>query len=225
MNHLHTEIKELKDSLIEMSELVQDQFGKSIKSLIKFDKDLASDVVFNEKRVNAFELKIDKDCENIFALFNPVANDLRFVFSTIKSNSNLERMGDNAVGIANFVLDLEENFSAELLTELQINQMSNICIEMFENIINSYRNDDADSARLLFEKDKELNKLNTLASKTIAKHILSNPSQIDDLLHLLILIRKIERTGDLVKSMAEEIIFYVEAKVIRHGKNTLKESN
>ena len=225
MNHLHTKIKELKKSLIEMIELVQTQFDNSIISLIKFDKDLASEVVFNEKRVNAFELKIDKDCENIFALFNPVANDLRFVFSTIKSNSNLERIGDNAVGMANFVLDIEQDFNTELLNELQIKEMSKICKEMMNNIINSYNNDDAESARLLFEKDKELNRLNNLASKIIAKHILLNPSQIDDLLRLLVLIRKIERTGDLVKSMAEEIIFYVEAKVIRHGKNTLKESN
>lgn len=225
MNHLHNEIKKLKQSLIEMSELVQSQFEKSITSLIKFNQELASEVIFNEKIVNAYELKIDKDCENIFALFNPVANDLRFVFSTIKSNSNLERMGDNAEGIAHFVLDLEENFDKGLLEELQIEGMAKICKEMFSNIINAYENDDSESARMLFEKDKELNHLNKLASGIIAKHILSNPTQIDNLLHLLVLIRKIERTGDLVKSMAEEIIFYVEAKVIRHGKNTLKESN
>jgi phosphate transport system protein len=223
MNHLHTEIKKLKKDLIEMAELIRTQLEKSFKSLIKHDKNLAKEVLFNEKIVNAFELKIDKDCENIFALYTPVANDLRFVFATLKSNSNLERMGDNAEGIAQFVVELENEFEKTLIEELQIEEMGNICLDMMGNIISAYQNDDTDSARLLFEKDKELNELNKLASEIIAKHIISTPQNIHNLLRLLILIRKIERTGDLVKSMAEEIIFYVEAKVIRHGKNTLND--
>lgn len=222
MNHLHNEIKKLKESLIEMAELIRHQVEKSNLALIKFDKNLAREVVFNEKRVNAFELKIDKDCESIFALFNPVANDLRFVLSTLKCNSNLERMGDNAEGVALFVIDLEEAFDINLIKELQINVMSDICLNMIDNIIVAYENDDTTSARLLFEKDVELNNLNKAASKIIANEIISNPNNIDNLLRLLILIRKIERIGDLIKSMAEEIIFYVEAKVIRHGKNTMK---
>ncbi len=225
MNHLHNEIKKLKESLIEMLELIRNQVEKSNQSLVKFDKNLAREVVFNEKRVNAFELKIDKDCESIFALFNPVANDLRFVLSTLKCNSNLERMGDNAEGIAGFVLELEEPFNSELMEELQIQEMTSICKNMIDNIILAYDNDDAASARLLFEKDEELNILNNKASKIIAKQILLQPEKIDNLLRLLILVRKIERTGDLIKSMAEEIIFYVEAKVIRHGKNTLRDIN
>jgi phosphate transport system protein len=221
MNHLHTEIKKLKEDLIDMAELIRNQLDKSYKSILKYDKNLAKEVLFNEKIVNAFELKIDKDCENIFALYTPVANDLRFVFSTLKCNSNLERMGDNAEGIAQFVVELENEFKQELIEELQIKEMGEICLNMIDNIISAYKNDDTASARLLFEKDHELNELNKLGTNVIARHIISNPENIHNLLHLLILIRKIERTGDLVKSMAEEVIFYVEAKVIRHGKNTL----
>lgn len=222
MNHLHNEIKKLKENLIEMAELVRNQVEKSNKALVKFDKNLAREVVFNEKRVNAYELKIDKDCESIFALFNPVANDLRFVLSTLKCNSNLERMGDNAEGVALFVIDLEDTFDPNLINELQIGVMSDICLNMIDNIILAYENDDTTSARLLFEKDEELNILNKAATSIIAKEILAKPDDIENLLRLLILVRKIERTGDLIKSMAEEIIFYVEANVIRHGKNTMK---
>lgn len=225
MNHLHNEIKKLKSSFIEMLDLIKAQVNNSNQSLIKFDKDLAREVVFNEKRVNAFELKIDKDCESIFALFNPVANDLRFVLSTLKSNSNLERMGDNAEGIASFVLDLDSAFHPEIIKELELDNMSNICIDMLEKVKLAYANDDTDSARILFEKDEELNALNNKANKLISKYILENPENIDYLLRLLILVRKIERTGDLIKSIAEEIIFYVEANVIRHGKNTIKGVN
>lgn len=222
MNHLHNEIKKLKENLIEMADLVRNQVEKSNKALVKFDKNLAREVVFNEKRVNAYELKIDKDCESIFALFNPVANDLRFVLSTLKCNSNLERMGDNAEGVALFVIDLEDTFDPNLINELQIGVMSDICLNMIDNIILAYENDDTTSARLLFEKDEELNILNKAATSIIAKEILAKPDDIENLLRLLILVRKIERTGDLIKSMAEEIIFYVEANVIRHGKNTMK---
>ncbi len=222
MNHLHNEIKKLKENLIEMAELVRNQVEKSNKALVKFDKNLAREVVFNEKRVNAYELKIDKDCESIFALFNPVANDLRFVLSTLKCNSNLERMGDNAEGVSLFVIDLEDTFDPNLINELQIGVMSDICLNMIDNIILAYENDDTTSARLLFEKDEELNILNKAATSIIAKEILAKPDDIENLLRLLILVRKIERTGDLIKSMAEEIIFYVEANVIRHGKNTMK---
>ncbi len=225
MNHLHNEIKKLKSSFIEMLDLIKTQVNNSNQSLIKFDKDLAREVVFNEKRVNAFELKIDKDCESIFALFNPVANDLRFVLSTLKSNSNLERMGDNAEGIASFVLDLDSAFHPEIIKELELSRMSIICMDMLENVKLAYANDDAESARILFEQDEELNTLNNRANKLISKYILENPENIDNLLRLLILVRKIERTGDLIKSIAEEIIFYVEANVIRHGKKTIKGVN
>ena len=178
MNHLHSELKKLKEELIEMAQLIRTQLEKSCKSLLKHDKNLAREVLFNEKRVNAFELKIDKDCENIFALYTPVANDLRFVFATLKSNSNLERMGDNAEGIAQFVVDLENEFEKELIDELQIKEMGNICLHMLDNIISAYKNDDTESARLLFEKDQELNELNKLASDIIAKHIISTPQNI-----------------------------------------------
>lgn len=222
MNHLHTEIKKLKSELIDMAQLIRHQIEKSCVALIKFDKNLAREVVFNEKRANAYELKIDKDCENIFALYNPVANDLRFVLSTLKSNANLERMGDNAVGIAHFVIELDYEFDKKLIEELQIQNMTNICLEMIDNIISAYENDDTESARLLFEKDAELNKLNEAGMRIISSIILKQPNEVERLLRLLILIRKLERTGDLIKSIAEEIIFFVEAKVIRHGNNAMK---
>ncbi len=225
MNHLHTEINKLKISLIEMLQMVRSQFEKSCNALLKNDKNLAREVIFNEKRVNAFELKIDKDCENIFALYTPVANDLRFVLATLKINTHLERIGDNAEGIAQFVVDLDRPFDTSLFDQLEINEMQLTCIDMIDNIIDAYQNDNTESARQLFEKDQELNLLDKKASDIIANQIKIDNSNIDNLLRLLILIRKMERSGDLTKSIAEEIIFYVEAKVLRHGKNTLNDIN
>ncbi|MFM7900877.1 MAG: phosphate signaling complex PhoU family protein, partial [Bacteroidota bacterium] len=106
MTHLDIELKNLKADMNEMFDLVGSQMAKALKSLRDFDKDLAREVRVNEKRVNAFELKLDRDCENVIALFTPVAIDLRFVLACLKINSNLERIGDIAEGIAQFVLNI-----------------------------------------------------------------------------------------------------------------------
>ena len=106
MSHLDTELQILKSETIEMWTLVNSQLAKGKQSLLTLDKDLAREVIMTEKRVNANELKLDRDCENIFALFTPVAIDLRFVLAVLKINSNLERTGDIAEGIAKFVLTI-----------------------------------------------------------------------------------------------------------------------
>src|ERR1044072_757467 len=115
MNHLEKEIKALKDEVLNMWSLVQSQLTKSKKALLSFDEVLAREITVKEDRVNAYELKIDLDCENILALSSPVAVDLRFVLAALKINTNLERIGDIAEGIARFVIDVEENFNSNLL--------------------------------------------------------------------------------------------------------------
>src|SRR3546814_11623424 len=96
MKHLEEDLQRLKSNMVDMSNLVISQIHKSITALINNDKAMAREVIFNEKRVNAYELRIDKDCENIITLQNPMAHDMRFVFATLKINSNMERIGDNA---------------------------------------------------------------------------------------------------------------------------------
>ncbi|MEJ7683860.1 MAG: PhoU domain-containing protein [Segetibacter sp.] len=100
MTHLQEQLDQLREDLSDMAFLVESQLKKSLLSLFEKDEDLANEVLHNEKRVNAFELKIDKDCENIFALLTPVAHDMRLVFATLKINADLERIGDYADGIA-----------------------------------------------------------------------------------------------------------------------------
>ena len=112
MTPLENEITALKKELINMWILVQSQLNKAREAMVKFDKDLAREVLVKEKRVNSFELKIDRDCENIFALYCPVAIDLRFLLAALKINTNLERIGDIAAGVAKYVVDSSVNFDA-----------------------------------------------------------------------------------------------------------------
>src|SRR5258705_6781819 len=116
MSQLAIELKELKTEVINMWNLVHSQVIKSNISMINFDKNLAREVVSREKRVNGLELKIDRDCENIFALLTPVAVDLRFVLAVLKINTNFERIGDIVEGVAKYILSAEKPFNQELLT-------------------------------------------------------------------------------------------------------------
>src|SRR5216684_6394240 len=115
MAQLETELQSLKAEAINMWSLVNSQLSKARQAFITFDKDLAREVVLKEKRVNGSELKIDRDCENIFALFCPVAIDLRFLLAVLKINSNLERIGDIAEGIAKYIIDADGPFSDEMV--------------------------------------------------------------------------------------------------------------
>ena len=221
MSQIDTQLHHLKTEVTEMALLVSSQISKSVVALIDFDKDLAREVIFNEKRVNAFELKVDKDCENIIALFNPVANDLRYVFSTIKINYNFERIGDNAEGIAQYVLQASQKFDDQLLVNCRLLEMLETVNQMITDVCTAYISDDPKLARTIFEMDSVLNEINKSSTGIIAEFIQKKSDNILDALYVLTIIRKLERVGDHVTNIAEEVIFYVEAKVLKHGKKIM----
>jgi phosphate transport system protein len=222
MTHLDIELKQLKDENLSMFELVISQLSKGRDAVIRYDKELAREINFNEKRVNALELKIDKDCENIFALFNPVAIDLRFVLACLKINSNLERIGDIADGIARYVVESGSRFDNDLLDATRFSDMFNTALTMLKDVQTAFDTDDPNLARRVFKQDDLLDEINAAANITIEKYIREHPDKIEQCLHIISMIRKLERTGDQTKNVAEEIIFFIEAKVLKHvkGKGT-----
>ncbi|MEO5643642.1 MAG: phosphate signaling complex protein PhoU [Bacteroidia bacterium] len=218
MSHLDTELNLLKEQLIEMQQLVRSQLSKSKTALTTFDADLVREVLFNEKRVNALELKIDRDCENILALFNPVAVDLRFVLATLKINANLERIGDNAEGIARYVRDVGAAFPEELLNEYRVDDAFNMAVSMMDDALNAFIKEDTSLARKVFLKDDTLDEINRAATQVTLRYIRENKEEPLHYLNALSIIRKFERVGDQTKNIAEEIIFFIEAKVLKHVK-------
>src|SRR5436190_23437072 len=115
MSSFESELNQLRESITEMMQLVKHQLEKSKEAFLNMDNDLAREVVFNEAQINAMELNIDEQCENIFALFNPVATDLRFVIAVMKINSDLERIGDYSEGIASYVPKIQGPFKKEII--------------------------------------------------------------------------------------------------------------
>jgi len=202
--------------MLEMFGLVLGQLEKSKEALVSLDKDLAREILVNEKRVNGYELKVDRDCENIIALFNPVAIDLRFVLACMKTNSNLERIGDIAEGIAQFVLKFKLEPEKKLLEESRLLEMFDVSIDVLRICMNAYETEDTKLARSVFKMDEVLDEINMNANESVAEFIRNNMNRINQSLYTLSTIRKLERVGDQCKNIAEEIIFYIEAKVLKH---------
>jgi phosphate transport system protein len=200
-----------------MWSLVNSQMVKSRYALEHFDKDLVGEIANNEKRVDAYELKLNMDCEHILALYNPVANDLRLVLSALKTNYNLERVGDYAYNIACLVKDLEHPIDPECMTEMGISEMYDTALKMLTNTLTAFEKEDSNLAREVFRKDELLDKIKNRSNRVAADLILKKPQEAINILSLLSVVRKLERVGDQTKNMAEELIFYLEAKVLRHG--------
>ena len=222
MSHLDEELKKLKADILEMWKLVIKQVQSSQKALQDFDKAMVTEVFDNEKRVDAFELKINMDCENILALFNPLANDLRFVLAVLKINYNLERVGDYAKSIAKLVKNADKPYHHKCLAESKIFPMFDVSLEMLNDSLEAFDNEDNERAMTIFQKDDMLDQVNKNANKIISALIKDDPHDILNLLDLLSVIRKLERVGDQTKNISEEIIFYIEAKQIRHSKKVEK---
>jgi len=216
MTPIENEISALKKELVNMWILVQSQLNKAKEAMLQFDKDLAREVLIKEKRVNSYELKIDRDCENIFALYCPVAIDLRFLLAALKINTNLERIGDIAAGIALYVVNSSVNFNVDLLERTSLLRMYEEAVNIFTDTRSAFEKEDTVLARSIFKRDDVLDAINDKAVENIAQLIKADESITTEALYILSIIRKLERVGDQSKNIAEEIIFYVEAKILKH---------
>jgi phosphate transport system protein len=222
MTPIESEISALKKELISMWILVQSQLNKAREAMIQFDKDLAREVLVKEKRVNSFELKIDRDVENIFALHCPVAIDLRFLLAALKINTNLERIGDIAAGVAKYVVDSSVNFDTSALESTSLIRMYDEAVNILIDTRTAFENEDTVLARSIFKRDDVLDAINDNAPIVIAEIIKADITSVHEALFMLSIIRKLERVGDQSKNIAEEIIFYVEAKILKHAERKNK---
>lgn len=221
MIHTEKELQSLKEEVNEMWKLVLSQLEKSKQALLNGDFELAREIVSREKRVDAFELKIESDCENYIALYSPVAVDLRLVLSLIKIIITLERIGDFAEGIARHVIDDDCNkINPQVIEELQIEKMFDILLAMLSDCFVALEAENTRVSGKILAKDDEIDSLYRNSLAILTKCMESDTNLIHCGLKLLLLIRKLERIGDHCSNIMEEIVFYVDAKVLKHGKRT-----
>ncbi len=185
MSQLEHELKSLRDEVIDMWNLVHSQLLKALSALLNSDKDLAREIVMIEKRVNGAELKIDRDCEDIFAIYCPVAIDLRFLLAVLKINTNLERIGDIAEGIAKLIIDAERPFQEELFEATKIIEMFHESEQMVQEILKAFEKEDSSIARGIFGRDELLDDINRRANDLIIDYLQKYPQDIHQALSVL----------------------------------------
>lgn len=217
MNILEHEMQLLKAEILDMSQLVSQQMKDALLALAKMDKQLAIEILATEKQVNAMELKIDRTCESIFALHNPVAQDLRLVLAQLRINYNLEKLGDIAASVSKFVKKSFTYNYASLIENTHALQMFEEANDLLVDVMMSFEKEDAELAKNILKRDKALNQQNEQARSYIIDQIKKDPENVEEYLKVLSLVRKLERAGDQSKAIAKEIIFFVEAKVLKHG--------
>jgi phosphate transport system protein len=218
--HIDTELFKLKNSLQEMWLLVDKQLTKAQIAFMEYDKSIAREILSREKMVNALELKIDSECENFIARNNPVAIDLRLALAYIKINNNLERIGDFAEGIAEFVLrNMSEKLPIEFAEKLRIEEMFNGVSEMFNLAKESLHEENSSKAEKIFGLDNLVDEINHRSNPIITEEMKKHPEKIEEYLYLNAVIRKLERMGDRCNNIAEEIVFYLDAKILKHNES------
>lgn len=215
--HFEEELDHLRTRLIRMASLVDEQVESAITSLFTADDLLARAVIERDRKVDAFDLKIDMQVERIFILAQPVASDLRFNMAVLAINNELERVGDIAVNIAERVHSLKDHH--ELINAYPFREMAEKAHKMFKDAIDSFIAGDAVLAVSVTRSDDAVDALERSIFTSLLSEMQNSPANVEAGAHLFYLLRHIERLADHATNIAEDVVFMVEAKLIKHHNN------
>ncbi len=209
-------IQQLRSDTVDMIELVKTQFIRARECVVEQALEEAKVIFSTEHRINAIELMLDRECENILALYAPVATDLRFVISVLKMTTDLERIGDHAESIARLMEEYHRGISTEMLEAFGIPEMFCKAIQMLDDVAQAFEKEDTQLARHVFPRDAFLNAKNREAHEVAVRLASRDLSALPYIITCVSFVRKLERVGDQVKNIAESIIFHHEAEIMRH---------
>lgn len=212
--HFEEELQQLKEKLLRMSSLVEESISLSIKSLVERDSALAQKVLNQDDMIDEIEIEVDDLCLKLLALQQPQARDLRFIAGSMKIVNDLERMGDLAVNIAHRSLDL---LKAPLLKPLiDIPRMAKSAQGMVRDSLNAFVNDDVQLAREVCLRDDEVDQLNVQIFRELLTYMLQDPASVQRAVDLILVAKNLERIADHSTNIAEDVIYIVEARVVKH---------
>jgi phosphate transport system protein len=219
--HFDRELAVMKKDVLLMGSMVEDAIAKSLEALGNLSEQKAKIVIDSDRIIDALELKIDEQCLSLLALRQPVAYDLRFIAMAMKITTDLERMADLAVDIAQRVLELT---GAPLLKPLiDIPKLARLAQHMTKGAITSFINGDPGLARSIILKDSEADKLrNLVQSELVDGYMAKDPATAKRAIPLLLIARHLERISDHATNIAEDVIYMVKAKVVKHHNVSLE---
>ncbi|MHB9072641.1 MAG: phosphate signaling complex protein PhoU [Desulfobaccales bacterium] len=208
------ELGNLKQDLLRMAALAETAVGKSLLSVTHRDSDLAREVITDDIALNRMELAIEEQAFKLLALRQPVATDLRLTVASMRIATELERIGDQAVNIAERALEL--NSSPPLALSIDIKVMADMALGMVRTSIDAFVNQDPKLAIQVCQRDVEVDILDDEYIQKILGYMIQESRWVTRLHHFLIIVRNLERIADLATNIAEDIVFIVEGRVIKH---------
>jgi phosphate transport system protein len=214
--HFDTELDELKDRLCEMGSMVASAVHRSILALTETNEDFAHQVLRDESRVDQMEIQIDDLATKLIALNAPVARDLRFLIVAIKINTDLERMGDLAVGITERSLSLMHQPRVDSVFYEELKQVANLVEQMVLGALDSFVSYDEQKARTIISSDDAVDLLRTKISDGIIERMERSPEIISRAIYLIFIARSLERIADHATNIAEDVIFLIRGIDVRH---------
>ncbi len=216
-HYLEEELEQLKTKIIKMGSLVEEQIELSMRALFEGNLELAKTVISHDDEIDKYDIKIDKHCQRIFALTQPVAFDLRLIMSSLMINNDLERMGDIALNISERAEPLLGY--NQLLNKMRVNDLCLKVKKIVRMSIDCFVNSDAELAKAIILMDAEVDKLDSEIFDMLTDQMKADSNLIVPCSHILTLIRNIERLSDHSTNIAEDVIFLVDAKIIKHSKD------
>jgi len=212
--HIDEELSDLKEELLRMGALVEEQIERAIRSLVDRDTELASRVIERDKLVNRFDVEIDETCIRLLALQAPAARDLRFVTTAMKISTELERMSDLAENICERVIELNEE--PQLKPYIDLPRMANRAMQMVREALDAFVRSDAALARKVCADDDFVDNLTHQLFRELLSFMLENPATITRAIRLTFIGKYIERIADHATNVSELVIYMVEGKIVRH---------
>ncbi|OGL00769.1 MAG: phosphate transport system regulatory protein PhoU, partial [Candidatus Rokubacteria bacterium RIFCSPHIGHO2_02_FULL_73_26] len=212
--HFHEELDALKQTLLAMGGLVEEQIRRVMRALIERDDDLAREVIERDQQVNAYDVEIDEKCVELLALHQPTAGDLRFITTAMKIVTDLERIGDQAVNIAQRAIELSRE--PQLKPYVDLPRMAERAERMVKESLDAFVSRDTGLARRVCAADSEVDALKEQIFRELLTYMMEDARTIPRAIRLILISRFLERVADHATNIAEMVIYLVESKMVRH---------
>ncbi len=212
--HFQDELEQLKARLLEMGGLAEEHVRLAVQGLMTRDRPVLDRVLVADEAVNRLHLEVDNRCFKLLALYQPMAADLRTIVSAVKINADLERVGDLAVNIAEAARRYAGHAPVKKLIDIPL--MADIAQNMLRDALDSFVRRDVDLAQHVLDEDDRLDALKTQIFRELLTYMLQDPTTIEPALDLILVSRHLERIGDHATNVAEDVIFIVSARDVRH---------
>lgn len=211
---LHRELVDLRINLLKMASMVEEAIKDAMQALNKRDGVLASSVIEDDDEINATENVIDQQCLKLLALKQPMAVDLRYITMAMKINLELERIGDQAVNVAERTLLLKEQ--PLIMRPLGLNRLAGISQQMLRDSMDAFVNRDVKLAESVVVRDDEADQVYLRLVCDILEHMTADPSFIEQGVHFTVIAHNLERVADQATNICEDVVYMVEGRVIKH---------